>query len=122
MIGDRVSTDGRAKIGAGEWTRDPMRKSDCRAKGGRTRIGDPVWIDGRAPQPKVPRRTPTWGNLSVLPTYHLGSAWRLAGPVGTIGRKERRTHERRRTLRTGKIVWNKGSWSSTARCAIFSRL
>jgi len=46
MIGDRVSTDGRARIGAVAWIRDPMRKSDYKEKGGQTVIGDLVWTDG----------------------------------------------------------------------------
>jgi len=47
MTGGPVPTDVRAKIGAVAWIRDPKRKSGCRENGGRTRIGDLVWIDGR---------------------------------------------------------------------------
>jgi len=46
MIGDRLSTDGRTRIGAVAWTRDPMSKSDYKGNGGRTVVGDPVSTDG----------------------------------------------------------------------------
>jgi hypothetical protein len=46
MIGDRVLTDGRTRIGAVAWTRDPMSKSDYKGNGGRTVVGDPVSTDG----------------------------------------------------------------------------
>src|SRR5580700_2084062 len=46
--GGAVLTDVRARTGAAVGTPDPKRKSGCREKGARIRIGDPAWIDGRS--------------------------------------------------------------------------
>jgi hypothetical protein len=46
LISDRVSTDGRAKIRAVAWIRDPTRKSDYKEKGVQTVIGDLARTDG----------------------------------------------------------------------------
>jgi len=42
MKSDRVSTDGRARIGAVPWMRDPMRNGDYKENGGQIVIGDLV--------------------------------------------------------------------------------
>ena len=42
IVGDQVSTDVRAMIGAVTWIRDRKSKSEYKAKGGPAVIADPV--------------------------------------------------------------------------------
>ena len=53
MLGGSGATDVRTVIGAAAWIRELKRKSGCREKGVRTRIGDLVSIDDLAAQPNL---------------------------------------------------------------------
>jgi hypothetical protein len=92
IVGDRVGTDVRIRIGAAASIHDPTRKSDCGEKGVRTRIGNQAWSDDRIPKPMIPRKstrakasgirafTVALPRLALLPTLqHLQcacvSAW-----------------------------------------------